>query len=251
MGVNRDEFPIPSNDSKYNSARFTPSQSNRSNKRRTPSAATSKHSQLVRFISFRQSSAASCCAAVFSRHAGCASRIARSHAEAPATHTPESLAMTGFNQLLQVAVALLARFIKVPGSYVQCGDSSASAGQSNPDPHVRGNRNRRRPITCLARKGVSTPRSHNAWSRYGNRSYPRSPGGPATHKTAPLPRRAPAIIAAPVQRSFAKTVAPSGRSNTGNSRAFSQTIARLGLCTSVRAPHAHVFFPPPKAEFRQ
>ncbi len=70
-GVNRAGFAAPSSDSKYSSARLTPSQSKRSISVFTPCDTARKQSRLVRFMSFRQSSCASCNRAVFSRHSGC------------------------------------------------------------------------------------------------------------------------------------------------------------------------------------
>ena len=70
MGVNRAGFSCPSKDSKYNSARFTPSQSKRLSKVRISAATASEASGRARFISLRQSSCASWSRAVFSRHSG-------------------------------------------------------------------------------------------------------------------------------------------------------------------------------------
>ena len=69
-GVKRAGLAAPSSDSKYSSARFTPSQSKRRSARSRPSTPRQSSPRLVRFISLRQSSCASCNSAVFSRHSG-------------------------------------------------------------------------------------------------------------------------------------------------------------------------------------
>ncbi len=148
MGVKRAGFAAPSSDSKYSSARFTPSQS----KRAISASDAFRHRREALAIGQVHQLAPVQLGVLQDRGFLAPLRmivpefLADVRQFQPHVHQ-DRLAMAGFDQPAQVFVACGIRFVVVPAGHVQRADARlcASARRSNPGRRASGTRHRRTP----------------------------------------------------------------------------------------------------------
>ena len=150
----------------------------------------------------------------------------------------DALAMAGLDQLasdMRPARGRVRRYARRRRAGRRCRPC-ASARRSNPDRRGSGRRNRRKPRGGWSGTAGPGRDRQSAFKQIGKALVAALAGRDGDPKdgagAAAGIRRS---SAAPVQRSRAKTCAPSGRCRSGAARGpFSQTIGRVGRCTSVR-----------------
>ena len=251
MGVNRDGFATPSSDSKYSSARLTPSQSNRRTSSSTPAADRAEALPVVQIHELTPVQVR------VLEHGGLLAPLrvvvpellADVRQFEPRIHQ-DSPPVAGLDQRPQVPVALGVRLEEMPCGHVQRRDARLAPALREVvqvDPQ-RGRSSRRTPTAAATETAAPGPGRRARAADTGTAHSRARPGGSATHSTAPAPRRRPATSGAPLQRSRAKTSAPGGHLEARHLQRLLPHDRQFGRVHVRDAAHPDLFLPAAESE---